>query len=332
LKFKKLVHNKKNSLRKKKYPLLHPVKYLVRRSRVWSPPGFQGMTVYAVIKYFLKDFNLPNFTEKASAISYNFIMSVPTSCLFLFTLAPNLPFVSKIALKIQLQGLIHDIIPSTSYNKGLIQFVDSFINGSKIGMLSFTFVLSLFFASGAVMGLMRSFNKNHVGFQKMRGLKTRLEAIKLTMMLFGLLLACIILLLLQRNILDWIGIKDFHIKNLIFYGKWLFIIGLIFYSYAFIYRYAPSTTRRWNLVSPGAVIATFLSILVTIGFTTFVNNFGRYNILYGSIGTIMVIMIMIFLNSLVILIGFEINLSINTLKTHAEEEQMGKETKLWVKK
>jgi len=127
--------------------------------------------------------------------------------------------------------------------------------------------------------------------------------------------------LLQWNILNWLGIKDLTLKNLIFYGKWIFIVSLIFYSYAFIYRYAPSTTRRWNLVSPGAVVATFLTILVTIGFTTFVNNFGRYNILYGSIGTIIVIMIMIFLNSLVILIGFEINLSINTLKTISESKQ-----------
>ncbi len=317
-------------MQKKKNLFLPLKKSLVKKSKLWSPPGFQGMTLYAVLKHFLKDFTLPSFTEKASAISYNFIMSVPTSCLFLFTLTPNLPFISKKALKIQLHGLIHDIIPSTTYNKGLIQFVDSFINGSKIGMLSFTFVLSLFFASGAVMGLMRSFNKNHVGFQEIKGLKRRWEAIKLTIMLFGLLLICLVLLLLQRNILDWIGIKDFHVRNLIFYGKWILIVGLIFYSYAFIYRYAPSTTRRWNLVSPGAVVATFLSILVTIGFTAFVNNFGRYNILYGSIGTIMVIMIMIFLNSLVILLGFELNLSINTLKTRAEKEQ-GKEKNMLVK-
>ncbi|MGN6601984.1 MAG: YihY/virulence factor BrkB family protein [Ginsengibacter sp.] len=306
---------------KKKNNLIQPVKYLVNKSKVWSPPGFQGMTVYNVIRHFASDFTLPEFTEKASAISYNFIMSVPTSCLFLFTLTPNLPFISKNGLKRQLHGLIHDIIPSATYNKGLITFVDSFINGSKIGMLSFTFVLSLIFASGAVMGLMRSFNKNYVGFQKVKGLKRRWEAIKLTMMLFGLLLVCLLLLLLQRNILNWLGVRDFHVRNLIFYGKWIFIIGLIFYSYAFIYRYAPSTTRRWKLVSPGAVVATFLSILVTIGFMAFVNNFGRYNILYGSIGTIMVIMIMIFLNSLVILLGFELNLSINTLKTRAEEEQ-----------
>jgi membrane protein len=273
------------------------------------------------MRNFVKDFNMPDFTEKASAISYNFIMSVPTSCLFLFTLIPNLPFVSKRGIKFQLHGLIHDIIPSRTYNAGLIQFVDSFIDGSKIGMISSTFILSLFFASGAVMGLMRSFNKNYVGFERVRGLKKRWEAIKLTMMLFGLLLMCLLLLLLQRSMLKWLGIQNVDLRNLIMYGKWIFIIGLIFSSYAFIYRYAPSTTRRWNLVSPGAVVATFLSILVTIGFTAFVNNFGRYNILYGSIGTIIVIMIMIFLNSLVVLIGFEINLSINTLKTIAETKQ-----------
>lgn len=241
-------------------------------------------------------------------------MSVPPTCLFLFTLFPNLPFVSKRGLKHQLHGLIHDIIPNKMYNQGLIQFVDGFIDGSKIGLMSFTFILSLFFASNAVMGLMRSFNKEYIGFQKIKGLKKRWEAIKLTMILFGLLLACLLLLLLQRNFLNWLGIKNSQVKNLIFYGKWVFIIGLVFYSFAFIYKYAAFTTRRWKLLSPGAVVATFLSILASIAFTFFVNNFGHYNFLYGSIGSVMVIMIMIFLNSLAVLIGFEINLSINTLK------------------
>jgi membrane protein len=127
-------------------------------------------------------------------------------------------------------------------------------------------------------------------------------------------------LLAQSNILFRLGISR-EIRHVILYGKWFFIIGLIFYSYAFIYKYAPSTKKRWKLVSPGAVIATSLSIIATIGFSAFVNNFGRYNILYGSIGTIMVLMIMIFLNSLVVLIGFEFNLSINTLKTIAEEKK-----------
>ena len=222
--------------------------------------------------------------------------------------------------------MITDIIPAKANNQGIIQFVDSFINGSKIGLISFTIILSLFFASNAVIGLMRSFNKDYIGFKKVKGLKKRWEAIKLTLLLFGLLLACFILLLLQTNILDLIGIKSREVRHLIIYGRWIVIVGLIFYSYAFIYKYAPSTTKRWKLVSPGAIIATSLSIIATIGFTVFVDNFGKYNILYGSIGTIMIIMVMIFLNSLVVLIGFEFNLSINSLKTLSEEKEKKEKT------
>lgn len=303
---------------------IHPINYLIKKSKVWIPPGFQGFSLHEVLKNFSKGFSVPYLTERAAAISYNFIMSVPPTCLFLFTLVPNLPFISKRSLKTQLHSLIMDIIPAHTYNKSVIQFVDEIINGSKIGLISFTFLLSLFFASNAVMGLMRSFNKDYIGFKKVKGLKKRWIAIKLTMLLFSLLLICLILLLIQNNILNMIGIKNKTIKEIILTGKWFFLIGLIFYTYAFIYKYAPSTMERWKLVSPGAIIATCLSIIATIVFSSFVNNFGRYNLLYGSIGTIMVLMIMIFINSLAVLIGFEFNLSINTLKT-IEEKGSGTE-------
>ncbi|MEO8414093.1 MAG: YihY/virulence factor BrkB family protein [Ginsengibacter sp.] len=297
---------------------IHPLNYLKEKSKKWIPPGFQGFSVFEVVRHFSKGFSVPNLTERAAAISYNFIMSVPPTCLFLFTLIPSLPFVSKKGLKHQLHGLIIDIIPARANNQGLIQFVDSFIDGSKIGLISFTFILSLFFASNAVIGLMRSFNKNYIGFQNIKGLRKRWIAIKLTILLFGLILICLILLLVQNNVLNLIGIKNIKIRHLILYGKWIFIIGLIFYSYAFIYKYAPSTKKRWKLVSPGTVIATSLTIIATIGFSEFVNNFGRYNILYGSIGSVMILMIMIFLNSLVVLIGFEFNVSIHSLKAISE--------------
>lgn len=302
---------------------IHPIKYLRRKSKEWIPPGFQGNSLHEVLAHFSKGFSVPHLTERAAAISYNFIMSIPPTCLFLFTLIPNLPFVSKRGLKHQLHVLITDIIPARSNNQGLIQFVDSFIEGSKIGLLSFTFVLSLFFASNAVIGLMRSFNKDYIGFKKVKGLKKRWQAIKLTGLLFGLLMLCFILLLVQSDILNLIGVKNKEVRHVILYGRWLFIIALIFYSYAFIYKYAPSTQKRWKLLSPGAVIATLLSIIATVLFAAFVNNFGRYNILYGSIGSIMVVMIMIFLNSLMVLIGFEFNLSINSLKSIAEEKDGG---------
>ncbi|MEO6327498.1 MAG: YihY/virulence factor BrkB family protein [Ginsengibacter sp.] len=298
-----------------------PGYFLINKSKRWSPPGFEGLAFYDVMSFFRSNFSVPNLTERAAAISYNFIMSVPPTCLFLFTLIPNLPFISKRSLKKELHTLIVDIVPAKTYNTGLINFVDSFINGSKIGLISFSFLLSLFFASNAIMGVMRAFNKDYIGFEKIKGLRKRWVALKLTALLFGLLMLCLVLLLLQNNILNWIGVKNKVLKDIILYGKWVLIIALVFYSFAFIYRYAPATTKKWKLLSPGALIATFLSILFTIGFSSFIDNFGRFNLLYGSIGTIMVFMIVVFINSLVVLVGFDFNVSIKTLRALSEQNE-----------
>ena len=118
------------------------------------------------------------------------------------------------------------------------------------------------------------------------------------------------------------GIKSYIVRETIGYVRWIFIIALIYYSIAFIYKYAPAVHKRWKLISPGTILATFLSIMATLGFSIFVNNFGRYNALYGSIGTILVLMALIFINSLVLLIGFELNVSIKSLKAIADERKV----------
>jgi membrane protein len=125
----------------------------------------------------------------------------------------------------------------------------------------------------------------------------------------------------QSNVLTWIGVKNQFVKELIVYGRWIPIFALLFYSFAFIYKYAPNTQKRWRLLSPGALFATLCSIVFYWGFSSFVDSFNRYNILYGSLGTVIVIMILVFLNSLAILIGFELNVSINSLKSIADKRK-----------
>jgi len=287
--------------------------FALRKSKKIYLPGFEGLPLFNVIQFFHRQVKTIGITERAAAISYNFIMSVPPSLLFLFTLIPHLPFISMSSLKIQLHSLIYDMIPRREYNTELIKFVDSFIEGTRIGLLSFGLLLSLFFASNAMMGLMRAFNKNYAGFEKRKGLMQRWMAIKLTMLIFGLLLIYLFLLIMQGNLLEMI-VEDSGWRDVISYGRWLLMIVLIFFAIAFIYKYAPGVQKRWKLLSPGTVIATTLSLLSSFAFSIFVNNFGRYNALYGSIGTIMVLMALIYINSLVLLIGFELNVSINTLK------------------
>ena len=295
-----------------------PLGFLLSSSKHWHLPGFEGVPLYDVMRFFYRQLKTASLTERASAIAYNFIMAIPPSFLFLFTLIPQLPFFKKGEIQKQITLLIRDIIPAEGYNKTIITFINNtFFKTPVFSLLSFGLLLALFFASNAMMGLMRSFNKNYIGFERRKGLHNRWIAIRLTVLIFGLVLGCLILLITQGAVLKWFGMRNHAWREVIFYVRWVFIIALVFYSIAFIYKYAPAVQKRWRLVSPGSILATFLCILASFGFSAFVNNFGRYNALYGSIGTIIVLMALIYINSLVLLIGFELNVSIKSLRSIA---------------
>ena len=302
-------------------------RFLQNRSKKIILPGFSGVPLYDVVHFFGRQIRKTSFTERAAAVSYNFIMAIPPICLFLFTLIPHLPFVKKRTLETQLNDLIRTIIPAREHNQNLINFVDGFLDHPRTDLLSITFILLLFFGSNGMMGLMRSFNKNYMGARKRTGLKKRWIAIRLTLLIMSLLLATLILLIMQGVVLDWVGITNKGVKNTIGYLRWIAIIPLIFYSIAFIYKYAPDINKKWRLASPGSILATSLSILGTWGFSQFVNNFGRYNLLYGSIGTVIVLMSLIYINSLILLVGYELNVSIHSLQVMAEERQLAEQPK-----
>lgn len=298
-----------------------PLAFAVRKSKTTHLRGFEGIALFDVIKFFFKQIKNNFLVERAAAISYNFIMALPPSLLFLFTLIPNLPFISKGSLKTQLHTLIRDVIPSKTYNDGVIKFVDSFLGDPRIGLLSFGFVLSIFFASSAMMGIIRAFNRNYPGFEKTTGLQKRWSAIKLTMLIFLLVFIYLVLLIMQGALLKLIVVNHFW-QNFITYFRWGLIVALLFLIVGYIFKYAPAVSKRWKLISPGSVLTTVLCVIASIAFASFVNNFGRYNALYGSIGTIMMVMALIFINSLALLIGFELNVSIRSLKAEALHKEL----------
>jgi membrane protein len=296
-----------------------PIRYFLNGSKKWILPGFEGMPLFDVLKFFAKQLKTQSLSERAAAISFNFIMAIPPICIFLFTLIPRLPFIPQKDLQAEIIFLISDIVPERVNNAPLISFVQSFFSGDKIGLISFGFVLSVWFASNAVMGLMRSFNKNYIGFERRTGFQKRKVAIKLTFLIFLLVLAALLMLVTQKPMLNFFGLKDDFLQNLIVYGRWLIIFFMILGSIGTIYKYAPATKKRWKVITPGAMLATILSILASILFSIFVNNWSNYDVLYGPLAAIIVLMVIIYLNSLVILIGFELNVSIKSLSAIAEQ-------------
>jgi membrane protein len=296
-----------------------PVAFLIRKSKKIFLPGFQGIPLFDVIRFFFLQAKKTGFTDRASAIAFNFTMTIPPVVIFLFTLLPYLPISKDFTNQIFL--LIRDIVPGEKDNEGLITFLEDILNNERSGLLSTGFVLAMFFSSNAVLGIMRSFDKQYIGFTKRRSYHQRWVALRLTFILFILFFFCLSLLMMQGAVLKLIGVKKNFLVTIINDFRWALIILLFFFSISFIYKYAPAVHKRWKIISPGSILATFLMIAFTAGFSYYISNFSNYNELYGSISTVLILMLLIYFNSLVLLIGFELNVSINSLKHEVDERK-----------
>ena len=297
-----------------------PANYIVRKSKQTFLPGFRGIPLFDVVKFFIGQVRTVGMTERASAIAFNFVMAIPPAIIFLFTLLPYLPI--SLQFEQQLYGLIRDVVPGEKDNSVLIKFLEDFINNPRNELLSLGFILSVFFSSNGVMSIMRSFDRNYHGFRKRNEFQKRWMAIKITMILFVIVIVSILLLVAQGVVLkQWLGIKVLWIRTIIVNARWLVIILLVLSSISYIYRHAPAVHKKWRLITPGSILASFLMLLFTFLFSWWVSHFGNYNQLYGSIGTVLILMLLIYFNSLVLLIGFELNVSISSLKRIADERK-----------
>ncbi|HYC30492.1 MAG TPA: YihY/virulence factor BrkB family protein, partial [Chitinophagaceae bacterium] len=290
----------------------YPGKIIITRSRKTVLPGFSGFSLYEVWHAFFEQLKRSSLTERAGSISFNVVMAIPPTLIFIFTLIPYLP-ISRQFID-QLFALIRDIIPGERNNSVIIDFLQDFINQPRNELLSFGLLLAILFSSNAMMGVLRSFEKNYPGFSRRKMLQKRSVALQLTMIVFFLVFVTILLLIAQANVLRWLGVESEFWRNLIHDTRWVFVVLLTFWIVSFIYRHGPAVAKKWPMITPGAVFATTLMILATVLVTWWVNHFSNYNKLYGSIGAIFILMSLIYANSLAILVGFELNVTLTNLR------------------
>lgn len=297
--------------------------YIRNKSKHIMLPGFEGVPLYDVVMFFMRQMSKVGINDRAAAISFNFLMAIPAGTIFLCTLIPYMPISTQIT--IELLDLAKMFSPDENTYGVIANFLNDFLNTPRSGLLSFGFVVAVFYASNAVMALMRSFNRSLHSYKERGFVNERWTAIKLTTVLIIMLMVTVTLLVTQGQLFQWLmetlEIKSLFIRQLIYSVRWIIIILLILAAIGYIYKYAPAITKRWKLASPGAIFATFLVVLSTFAFSFYVNNFGSYNKIYGSIGTIMILMFLIYLNSLILLIGYELNVCIHSLKAVAEERE-----------
>ncbi|HWI91082.1 MAG TPA: YihY/virulence factor BrkB family protein [Flavisolibacter sp.] len=270
-----------------------------------------GYSFTTVAKAFLRQLKKTSLTERAAGISFNIVMAIPPTLVFIFTLIPYLP-ISKQFIN-QMFALIRDVVPGEKNNAAIITFLRDFLDKPRNGLLSFGLILAIIFSSNAMMGVLRSFDKNYPGFSKRKMLHKRKIALQITLICFFLIFLCILLLVAQSAVLKWLGVRGVGLRSILENVRWLFIILLTFYIVSHIYRHGPAVARKWPLITPGSLFATSLMIIATALVTYYVNHFSNYNKLYGSIGAIFILMSLIYANSLALLMGFELNVTLSQL-------------------
>ena len=282
-------------------------------TKVYILPGFSPLPLYTVAAFFLKEIQKEELINKASSLAYNFMLAIFPAIIFLFALIPFLPN----GFQDQLMDIIALILPHNAFDafESTITEIVKIQNGK---LLSFGILLALIFATNGVDSLMMAFNKSSLIMETRSWFQRRLVALVLTLVIFLSIIICIGAMIVGEFALKYIntglGIKGNFVYYLIQISRWALLGVLYFVTISFLYRYGPSHAKKWKLFSAGSWLATILAFLSIWGFSFYINNFGSYNKLYGSIGTLIVIMIWLYLNSLILLIGFELNASVDLTK------------------
>lgn len=293
------------------YNNFKPYHWLMEVLKKITIPGFQGLRVYPILSFFIKGFSSKDINIRASAIAFSFFLALFPATIFFFTLIAYIPVDN---LKDEIFVFLSNVTPKNAFE--VIQStLSDILKKRQGGLLSLGFILAMYFSTNGINTLIDSFNDYTDVIETRSGWKQKLAALGLTFYVTFLVIITIILTIAGDIGLDYLHSKDFLGDSLEYYllviTEWIFIILFIYALISGLFFYGPSKKRKWAFFSAGSTLATILSVITTYGFMFYVNHFNSYNKLYGSIGTLLVIMFLIYINAMVMLIGFELNVSID---------------------
>jgi membrane protein len=283
-------------------------------SRKLIIPGFDGMPLYDVALFFVRGLQKGALSMRAAAFSYNFFLALFPAIIFFFTIIPYIPIAG---FQDQLLQLMQNFIPKKAY-EAVQETLFDIVKRPRGGLLSLGFIMAVYFSTNGIHSLIESFNQTRHTIETRSWLKQRLISIVLVIILSLLVIIAIVMITLGPLALDFLVQHNMLRVSFSYYliiaGKWIVSSAMLFFAFSFLYFLAPAAESRFRFISAGSTLSTVLTILASVGFNYYVNSFSRYNTLYGSIGTLIIVMVWIYFNAMIVLIGFELNVSIRNAK------------------
>ena len=273
-------------------------------------PGFKGIPIAVVLKYLWKEIMRDDIVTRSNSMAYCFFLSIFPGLLVMLTLLPYL-HLENVVITVRKEFI--DLLP-----RDMANYMDNIIvemtQTSRPGLLSLSIILGLVFASNGVLSMVKGFHKSYeMTYKEQNTLQQRWRAFWLTILLGVLFIGSLLLIILGKplllKILSFTGVDsdNYHFFN---FMRWLGVFVIYYISITITYTFGPAYRNKEKLFSPGATLATILSVISSFGFAIYVENFSNYNEIYGSIGALMLILVWLQINSFIILLGYELNASI----------------------
>ncbi len=288
--------------------------YIFQWLKKWSgkiyPPGFEGVSLYDTGNFFYHGIDKGALPTRASAMAFSFFLAIFPSIIFLFTLIPYIPIPD---FQAQILKMIKDIMPPDSFKAAEDTLVEV-VTKQNGKLLSVGFLTALYFSTNGFNSMITAFNTSYHTTETRKPLQQRLVSLLLVLIFALLLTLAVGLMVGSDHITRHVLPKGHWAFYLIKSTHWIILSALLFTVISSCFYLGPASKIGWKFASAGSTIATILCALTSLGFGYYVGHFGKYNKVYGSIGTLLIVLMWIYLNCLVLLIGFEFNAGIHSAK------------------
>lgn len=287
------------------------IKQVIIFLRLIRIPGLKGFSMYELLELYVVGIIKGALTARAGSISFSFFMALFPFLLFVLNLIPFIPTVFSIEnFDLVLLDFIETLLPSESHGffNDIFKDIQSKPRG---GLLSSVFLLSIFLSANGVNSIFSSFEVSYHVKELRNIFKQYLYALGVSVLLAFLLLVAVISFIYFE-----LAFKDVLPETLdwVLWGQYVFFILLAYFSISILYYFGTIEGKLTRFFSPGALMTLLLFICSTYLFGIYVDRFSNYNQLYGSIGALLIFMLYSWINSIVLLLGFELNATIGRLK------------------
>ncbi|MEN9981807.1 MAG: hypothetical protein RL542_1594 [Bacteroidota bacterium] len=292
-----------------KLPLL---RNLVRVLKHIQLPWLEGLSLYDLMELYILGIVEGGLTYHASAVAFSFFMALFPFALFILNLIPYIPIQG---FQADFLEFVKEGVPPNTYD-AIYKIINDILNNSHSGLLSSGFLLSIFLMANGISGIISGFESSKHVLVKRGFLRQYVVALGISMVLSVLLIVTVAAIVIFEVIIQQTIIQDVLSDQvpLIEMGRYAFVILMILITSSILLRYGTKQFHKPRFISIGSVFTTVLIIISSYFFGIWVIKFSKYNELYGSIGTLLILMFYIWINCMILLLGFELNATIAKLK------------------